>query len=157
MPHNSSLPITLRPALQQEFDYCKRLYFTEMKWIIEELHLDRAAQDTGFQQQWNLQQVHIIEIGGAPVGWLHTITQDQELFVAQMFVDRPFQRKGIGTEVMKRLIDEAARLHQTLRLSVAKINPARRLYERLGFRTTHEDDRKFYMQLNPFNEIPLSL
>jgi RimJ/RimL family protein N-acetyltransferase len=27
-----------------------------------------------------------------------------------------------------------------------KTNPARRLYERLGFRITHEDDRKFYMR-----------
>jgi len=66
-----------------------------------------------------------------------------------MFVDHPFQRKGIGTEVMKRLIGEAAQVHQTVRLNVVKINPARRLYERLGFRVTHEDDRKFYMKLDP--------
>ena len=50
---------------------------------------------------------------------------------------------------MKRLIAEAARAHQAVRLNVVKINPALRLYERLGFRTTHEDDRKFYMKLDP--------
>jgi len=36
-----------------------------------------------------------------------------------------------------------------VRLNVVKVNPARRLYERLGFRITNEDDRKFYMKLNP--------
>jgi hypothetical protein len=30
-----------------------------------------------------------------------------------------------------------------------KINPARRLYERLGFQRTHEDWHKVYMRLEP--------
>jgi ribosomal protein S18 acetylase RimI-like enzyme len=30
-----------------------------------------------------------------------------------------------------------------------KINPALRLYERLGFRITHEDERKFYRKRDP--------
>jgi hypothetical protein len=30
-----------------------------------------------------------------------------------------------------------------------KTNPALRLYERLGFHTTHDDDRKFYMKREP--------
>ena len=34
------------------------------------------------------------------VGWVQTIREDDELFVAQMFVDSPFQCKGIGTEVI---------------------------------------------------------
>jgi len=44
------MPIALRPALNQDFAYCRRLYFGEMKWIIEALHLDKAAQEIGFQQ-----------------------------------------------------------------------------------------------------------
>jgi hypothetical protein len=50
---------------------------------------------------------------------------------------------------MRGLIGEAARVNQTVRLNVVKINPARRPYKRLGFRITHEDDRKYYMKLNP--------
>jgi GNAT superfamily N-acetyltransferase len=147
------MPVALRPALHQDFDYCRRVYFTEMNWIIEELHLDEAAQEIAFQQQWDPTQVRIILLDDADIGWLQTIAQDDELFVAQMFVDRPFQRRGIGTEVMKRLICEAAQLHQTVRLNVVKINPARRLYERLGFLITHEDERKFYMKLDPVAAI----
>jgi ribosomal protein S18 acetylase RimI-like enzyme len=79
--------------------------------------------------------------------------QDDGLFVAQLFVDGPFQRKGIGTEVMHRLIGEAARLNQAVRLAVVKINPALRLYERLGFQTTLEDDRKFYMKRDPDSAV----
>ena len=88
-------------------------------------------------------------LGDADIGWLQTTPKEDGMFVAQLFVDRPFQRRGIGTEVMKQLIAEAAQANQAVRLNVVKINPALRLYERLGFRTTHEDDRKFYMQLDP--------
>ena len=30
------MPVVLRPALKQDFDYCRRLYFGEMQWIIDE-------------------------------------------------------------------------------------------------------------------------
>lgn len=156
MLNNGCMPLALRPALQQDFEYCRRLYFAEMKWIIEELHLDQTAQEVSFQQQWCRTQARIIVFDDVDVGWLQTVMQADELFIAQMFVDRPFQRKGIGTEVMKRLIGEATQLNRTVRLNVVKINPARRLYERMGFRVTHEDDRKLYMTFNSSRADPVS-
>ena len=138
--------IAMRPALNSDFDYCRCLYFSEMKWIIDELHLDLAAQENGLQQQWNPMQVHIVTLDGSDAGWVQTIRQEEALFVGQIIVERRFQRRGIGTEIMRRLISDAAQIGLPLCLSVVKINPARRLYQRLGFQITHEDDRKFYMK-----------
>jgi GNAT superfamily N-acetyltransferase len=146
MLQNRPVPIEMRPALNHDFEYCRRLYFAEMRWIIEELHLDRTAQEASFRQQWNSTQVRIIVLDGADVGWIQIIREDHDLFVAQILVDGPFQRRGIGTEVMKRLIGEASGLNLAVRLDVVRINPARRLYERMGFRVTHKDDRKLYMK-----------
>jgi GNAT superfamily N-acetyltransferase len=143
------MQIVLRPAVSQDFEYCKRLYFTGMKKIIEELGLDMAAQAASFLQNWDLAEVRIIAVGNSEVGWLQSSVRDDGLFVAQLFVDDPFQGQGIGTEVMNRLIGEASRLNQAVRLAVVKTNPALRLYERLGFHITHEDDRKFYLKRNP--------
>jgi GNAT superfamily N-acetyltransferase len=143
------MQIVLRPAVSQDFEYCKRLYFTGMKKIIEELCLDMAAQAASFLQNWDLAEVRIIAVGNSDVGWLQSSVRDDELFVAQLFLDDPFQGQGIGTEVMNRLIGGASRLNQAVRLAVVKTNPALRLYERLGFHITHEDDRKFYMKRNP--------
>ena len=140
------MPITVRPACAQDFDYCETIYFSEMKAIIRDLNLDVAAQAAGFRQQWDVAQVRIIGCDGADIGWLQSAPRGDALFLAQFFVDAPFQRRGIGTEVMNRLIGEAARAHQAVTLSVVKANPAFRLYQRLGFRVTHEDDRKFYMR-----------
>ena len=132
------MPIELRPAIDHDFEYCRRLYFVEMRWIIEELNLDRTTQETSFRQQWNPAQVRMIVFDGTDVGWLQAMRQNDEFF-----------RRGIGTEVVKRLISEANELNLAMRLNVVRINPARRLYERLGFRVVSEDDRKFYMKREP--------
>ena len=77
------------------------------------------------------------------------MTQGDALFIAQLFVETGFQRQGIGTEVMNRMLIEARAEGRAITLGVVKSNPARRLYERLGFRITHEDNRKFYMKREP--------
>jgi|SRR5579872_2317607 len=140
------MQIALRPALVQDFEYCKRVYFHEMERIIQELHLDRASQLASLTQYWVPREVRIITLDDFDVGWLQSSTEDDGLFIAQLFVERPFQGRGIGTGVMNRLIADAARANQAVVLAVVKTNPALRLYERLGFHIADEDDRKYYMK-----------
>jgi ribosomal protein S18 acetylase RimI-like enzyme len=140
------MQISFRSARPQDFDYCANLYFAGMERAIRELNLDMTAQVANFRRRWQVTQVRIIVLDGTDIGWLQSTIQGEALFLAQLFVDASFQGQGIGTEVMKRIIDEAARANQAVTLSVVKTNPALRLYERLGFRITHEDDRKFYMR-----------
>ena len=148
--------ITLRRASTQDFDYCANLYFAEMEKIIRELNLDWAAQMASFRQQWEATQVQIITFGGVDVGWLQSSAQDDVIFLGQLFVDRAFQRRGIGTEVIRFLIGEATRAGRAMTLGVVKTNPAMRLYKRLGFRIADEDDRKFYMKRDPNSAGPIS-
>ena len=136
----------LRAARPADFDYCARLYFEGMDNIIKALNLNKDAQVADFRQRWDVGQVRIITLDGTDIGWLQSFVQDNALFVGQLFVDGALRRRGIGTEVVKGLIEEAARAGRAVTLGVVKTNPALRLYERLGFRTTHEDARKFYMR-----------
>ncbi len=141
--------VAFRPALPRDFDYCERLYFAEMERINRELKLDRAVQVASFRRQWEVAQVRIITLDGADIGWLQSTTRDGAYFLGQLFVDAPLQRRGIGTAVMNLLIGEATRARAAMTLGVVKSNPAKRLYERLGFNVTHEDERKFYMRREP--------
>jgi GNAT superfamily N-acetyltransferase len=141
------MQIALRPALARDFDYCFMLYFDNMKKFNEELNLDPVTQAASFQRQWHVDEVQIITLGGADIGWLQsTMTRARDRVLGQLFVDGQLQRKGIGTAVINRLIDEANKDRQAMTLGVVKTNPALRLYERMGFHITHEDDRKFYMR-----------
>jgi GNAT superfamily N-acetyltransferase len=144
--NGEAMPIALRPARAEDFDFCARLYFSGMAEIIQELKLDMALQTADLRQRWDVSEVEIITSASEDVGWMQSSIQDDARFLKQIFIDAAFQRRGIGTEIIHRLIDRANRAGEPVTLGVVKINPARRLYERLGFRITHEDDRKFYMR-----------
>ena len=120
-----------------------------MKRLIEKLQLDMGAQEESFHQYWEATQVRIIVADNVQVGWVQSFVREDELFVGQLFVDQPFKRQGIGTEVMNRLIQEASDVNRAISLAVVKINPAVRLYDRLGFHITHECHRKSYMRRDP--------
>lgn len=141
--------LTLRPAQAQDFDYCAALYFAGMDETIRNLDLDRDVQAASFRKQWEPAQVRMIVRDGSDIGWLQSRVEGDTLFLAQLFVAAPFQRQGNGTEMIGRLIEEAGYMRRAVTLGVVKTNPARRLYQRLGFRVTHEDDRKFYMLREP--------
>lgn len=146
MTERLAIPPALRPARPKDFDYCARLYFEGMDDIIKGLNLNMHAQVAGFRQRWDVNRVRIITLDGTDIGWLQSFVKGDALYLGQLFVDGALRRQGIGTEVVKGLIEEAARAGHAVTLGVVRTNPAVRLYERLGFRTTHDDERKFYMR-----------
>jgi GNAT superfamily N-acetyltransferase len=139
------MKVSLRAAVDADFEACRRTYFAEMDWVNERLGLKRDDQESMFRKLWDPAQVCIIQADGVDVGWLQSVVSKSEHMLGQIFVDAPFQRRGIGTEVLTRIIKEASGRGLPVRLAVVKFNPSRRLYERLGFRVTHEDERKVYM------------
>jgi GNAT superfamily N-acetyltransferase len=143
------MKIDLRPAAPADFEFCRRLYFAENAWIFDALGLDRAAHEVRFPEQWKVSEVRIIVLDGADIGWLQTAVQADSFFLGQLYIIRSSQRQGVGTEIIRRVIAEAAQADLPLQLDVAKINPALRLYRRLGFRITGEEEHKFNMTLGP--------
>jgi ribosomal protein S18 acetylase RimI-like enzyme len=141
--------IAVRPARAEDFDFCADLYFSEMDRIIRELNLDLAKHAANFRQRWDAQQVKIITLDGVDIGWVQSVVEGDALFLGQLFVAPAHQGRGIGTTIVRRLIEEATCDRRAVTLGVVKSNPALRLYRRLGFHTTHEDDRKFYMRRDP--------
>lgn len=140
------MPIAFRPAMPADFDYCARLYFSGMAETMRKLNVDMVAPMENFRARWKVAEVRIILRENVDVGWLQSVLNDDSLFLAQLFIDASFQNQGIGTEVMNRLIAEATRAGRAMTLGVVKTNPAQNLYTRLGFRITHDDERKFHMR-----------
>lgn len=69
------------------------------------------------------------------------------------------QGKGFGTEFTKYLLNVLIdRGHQTLVLEAMQGNPAKRIYERLGFKDTHTIHYmvKFYGEDHRLNTLPES-
>jgi ribosomal protein S18 acetylase RimI-like enzyme len=141
--------LAFRPAQPADFAFCRRLYFEGIGETSAERHQDEAQQIECFTPQWEFAAVRIIMIADAAVGWLQTAPTDDATDLGQFYVDRRFQRQGIGRSVLRALIEEALRINKAVILCVLKINPARRLYERLGFRVAYEDSCRVYMRREP--------
>lgn len=143
------MPIVLRPAHAEDFAFCARLYFSAMKNIIRDLKLDVAKQEENLRHVWDVAQVRIITFDSVDAGWMQSEAREDGLYLEQIFVDAPFRRRGIGTGVINGLIAQANHTNKPVTLAVVRINPALKLYERMGFRIADEDDRKFYMRREP--------
>lgn len=140
------MTLTLRPATSEDFPFCEAIYFTEMDQIMTELGMDKARRRETFKAGWSAAQVQVIALGGSDIGWMQTWPEPDSLYLSQLFIEAPFQNRGLGGEVLARLLRQTDAQGVPTTLSVVKSNPARRLYERHGFALTHEDERKFYMR-----------
>ncbi len=143
-------PITLRRAYADDLDFCQGHYEEAMRPAVERLFgWDQARQDESFRRQWAVEEVSIIASDGIDIGWMQVAQGDGILFLKQIHLARDFHNRRIGTRVLWGLLDQAKRRGIAVTLGVMKDNPARRLYDRLGFRPTHEDAHKVYLRRDP--------
>ena len=99
---------TLRAARLDDYGFAKQIYFETMRWIIERLFgWDGEREDRKFAQQFRIEEVRIIVADGRDVGWIQTREADGTLYLGQLYVAPAWQRRGIGSEVLARLIAEA--------------------------------------------------
>jgi len=62
----------------------------------------------------------------------------------QLQIHPNYQGKGFGSKVMHAVIEQAGSKYLTL--TVLKANPAIKLYQRLGFIITGEDEFEYWMR-----------
>ncbi|BAJ02836.1 GNAT family N-acetyltransferase [Shewanella violacea] len=64
----------------------------------------------------------------------------------QIQIHPDFQGQGLGKKVMQQVLTKAK--NKAVELTVLKDNPALKLYQRLGFIITGEDEFEYHMQVN---------
>jgi ribosomal protein S18 acetylase RimI-like enzyme len=89
----------------------------------------------------------IVLVGEEAVGYLSVWRSADEYYVASIAITDAWRGRGLGTALLRDLIAEARSAGAPLRLSVFAANPARRLYERLGFLVTKVQGDKLRMEL----------
>jgi ribosomal protein S18 acetylase RimI-like enzyme len=143
--------IILRPATADDLPFARRLYLDGMREVSQRAGFawDEARQTIGFDARFVAGEVSLIGLDGQDIGWMQVGDGESGLLLKQFFVHPLYQRRGIGTCLLRDLIARARRGRKTVTLSVLKGNPAQSLYERHGFQVTSEDDYKVYMAANP--------
>jgi ribosomal protein S18 acetylase RimI-like enzyme len=142
--------ITLRAATIEDLGFAGQVYLETMRYITDRLpQFDEGQHMAKFAERFLPDEVRIVVEGGKDIGWLQVSETNGEIFLKQIFLQPPFQGRGIGSQLIADLIERSHQTRKPVRLGVAKSNPAVQLYRRLGFQLTSEDEFKYYMEKGP--------
>ena len=99
-------------------------------------------------------RLRIIELDGKPAGMMRIDEHSTHLDIDQLFLRPETQGRGIGTALVKSVLARAETKKLPVRLWVLRANPARTLYERLGFVVFEETAASLHLQrcCNPSSE-----
>ena len=147
-PSSSKVPsFTLRDAHQGDYNFAERLYLESMKPLLTKLgawdELDVLAK---FNRYYKLDEVQVVSIDGRDAGWLQISETEQAFELAQIHFEQAFRSRGVGSQLIRKLMSEAQIKGKSVFLSVVRGNPALSLYRRLGFGIVGEDDQKLHMR-----------
>jgi ribosomal protein S18 acetylase RimI-like enzyme len=81
-----------------------------------------------------------------PVGCLIVSEGPAQIYRVDIVLLPEYRRIGIGTRILRYLQQRAARSEKTISLHVEQINPALRLYQKLGFVVTGENGLHLQMR-----------
>jgi predicted GNAT family acetyltransferase len=152
----------LRPETAKDDAFLLALYATTRQAELDQIADWPTEQKQAFvAMQFNAQRQHyrhtltnvafdVIERAGVPVGRLYTQEGETMLHIVDILIDPAERGAGIGTALLECLASEALAAGKVLSIFVEAYNPAKRLYERLGFVQVGEP-QGFYIEM----EIPL--
>ncbi len=142
--------ITLRPYVPEDYEFVyglKKLCYhdyVEALWGWDEE--DQRSRFAGFMAEGAGEMTVILLDGDTPIGMTnYEFSGADTLDICNLCLLPEYRGRGIGGKLLRQYIAQSTR--PILTLQVYKNNPARRLYERLGFQVYEETDTHYRMKL----------
>lgn len=146
---NRASGVSLRPARPDDYDFAIALYVDSTRRLLTALgRWNRGRVIARFKRAFKAEQVRVICAGGADIGWMQISEPDDRLHLHQLHIVARFRNRGIGTRLIRALLDRARRLGRPVGLNVIRGNRALSLYRQLGFRVIGGDAERLYMRWN---------
>jgi GNAT superfamily N-acetyltransferase len=123
--------IVLRPATKSDASFVLNLEEICMRQYAEALWGGWLPTDTA--DNVDLTGHEIVEQDGLDIGCVANTWHEDHLFIEKLYIAPNFQRRGIGANVLRIKVGQAAQRLIPTKLSVLTTNPADRFYLREGF------------------------
>lgn len=108
-----------------------------------------TAQDRSFRERFTQADFDLVIVDSLPAGRLYVDRSGESMHVIDITLAPEHRRRGIGTQLLRELIDQAHSSGRPVTLNVARGNHALALYQRLGFSVTAEDDVYLTLECRP--------
>ena len=142
--------IKLIPADEtyKEFSYQVKKV-AEGECITSMFDWDEDIQRDFHAKAWQQQKPDIITYDGKLIGTIATIESEDCIEIGQFFILPDYQNKGIGTHLLKNILNRADQLGKSVILRFLKNNPVKSLYVRNGFRIVDTSEILYYLERKP--------
>ncbi len=140
----SAPSLTLRPVRGSDDGLLRRVYASTRAEELAAVPWSDAEKDAFLRHQFDAQDAYyrehyvgatydLIELDGDPVGRLYLARWDDEIRIMDIALLPEHRGRGIGTQILRGLLEEGMLTKKRVSIHVEMHNPALRLYERLGF------------------------
>lgn len=143
--------LALKDSEPEDFAFLWEVRRSSMKQYLEQTwgSWDEPLQRKQFQASLLEFPHRIIEWQGRRIGILACQKFPGWIMLNRIFLLPQAQKQGIGSRIIGEILNSARAQRLPVRLRVLKVNPARRLYERLGFVITEETPTHYSMEARP--------
>jgi GNAT superfamily N-acetyltransferase len=139
--------ICLRPAIREDVPFLLELRCQTMHPHLLASGLIPSLEEDMRRVLLRFDCAQVILLANKPVGLLKVSRDGMDWDLIQIQLTPSLQGQGFGAQLIQSIISQARQAGASLKLDVLKANPARRLYERLGFTTIAETAHLFEMRL----------
>jgi len=123
------------------FDYVQRIW----GW-------DEQYQIRDFEADFDSKAMWIIVCNNSDAGFVQTAESSSNVNITEIHLAPQFQRFGIGSDIIRNIIRKATAEGKAVTIGCFTQNAnAKRLYERLGFKTVEETDTHCLLQFSPLS------
>jgi len=147
-PVTGPQPFTLRAATEADVPFLLSLREQTMDGHFRASGVVVTRDEHRERVRVRFECAQIIESEGRPAGLFKATRDGLAWELIQIQLAPELQGRGIGEQLIRRLIDEARHAGASISLNVLHANPARRLYERLGFRVVADADHMYVMRIS---------
>jgi ribosomal protein S18 acetylase RimI-like enzyme len=149
-------PVTLRSIRADDHAFLLALYASTREGELSVVDWSGEQKAAFLRMQFDAQHAHYMEhyagsafdvvlVGDEPAGRLYVARWPKEMRIIDIAFAPAFRGRGFGTRLLTDLRREAGERGVPLTIHVERLNPALRLYERLGF--TLAEDKGVYLFL----------
>jgi GNAT superfamily N-acetyltransferase len=139
-----------RPATESDRGFAYEVKRAALGPYVEQVWgWDEAVQRAFHAREWDARRTDIIVIDGEDAGTVQFVRREADYLLGEFYLLPRFHRQGAGSRLMRRMLATADAEGLPVTLQVIKINPAKALYERHGFRVSGETATHFLMERTP--------
>ncbi|MCB0668778.1 MAG: GNAT family N-acetyltransferase [Saprospiraceae bacterium] len=124
---------------EQKFDFLGNQFIAQIQYYL-----------TQFKNAW----FQVIEdLDQKPIGRLYLDERTNEIRIIDILISGSKRNKGIGTQIFLAILERGRKKNLPVRIHVEKNNPARSLYDRLGFQIIEDRGVYYLMEFPPRNDV----